>query len=380
MIAAPLEHVALQHCHTWKAQAACAEELVGDAPKRSRCCDSSIMHLVRAQMQHNGSHGSYRHCDFDQTCRCHLQDTGNVRNLWECMVGHHQPERNATTHSVVDRARARTAILFTIRSDISAVEQALLQRITSTSHMPVFTLYDETNAASASADHAIIKATGSGLIVSDLAPLVVAFGGGDKLDNFGGRYGNNPRHLMSQAWLAKSEDFDYAWIVESDVFIRDADQLLGRYLRSDADIIADAAQGKPAYYPWKLGSTRHAVPPPHYGVCLTAVMRTSREFARALLRTLLIEETTSHHEMFLPFVAFAWRLKWQIMDKVDAEFLVANAQAPGDARGMVPLRLLNQSCAGVRAVHPVKRMDSDPSNLKHWAWRFGIGSGCRVEP
>ena len=194
----------------------------------------------------------------------------------------------------------------TTATPLLEVHIALLKRL-ATANASIVVFHDSLDDAKrAEQDRKLIEATGAHFVrlpplLSELTAnasltletLQMLYGGPDKLGYFGGR-SKRPRHLLPAVWLAHSS-YAYAWIIESDVFVRDVDKLRRAYRRFSAPLIcAHSVPGPPEWrYPWRWGDDAHAVPAPAVGFVDVYVMRWSRELARSLLISLLLEQVST---------------------------------------------------------------------------------------
>ena len=178
---------------------------------------------------------------------------------------------------------------------------------------------------------------------------------GTHIGNFAGKRMWNQAKLASLDWFASS-GFDRMWHLEDDAFVQDASELLRAYDAEAADLIAMTEAASPFWVKdgWRVGTPDHTSHGGTFHYVNTAVMRVSRSLALTTLRAIREEKTTSHHEVFLPYVF-----------SLDARLTVAPLQ-PRHGRGIstnLGQLMTNMTlCAALRTghavAHPVKYFTS----------------------
>ena len=126
---------------------------------------------------------------------------------------------------------------------------------------------------------------------------------GKKIDNFNGKYKDNPARLGAFRWFARSS-YRHMWMFEDDTWSPDYGAFMGAYANRTAHLIGHGAASLPSWYRanWRVGTPAHGlhVPGVRPFLFLTAI-RMSRAFARILCSEINRSRTTSHHEIFLPY-------------------------------------------------------------------------------
>jgi hypothetical protein len=148
----------------------------------------------------------------------------------------------------------------------------------------------------------------------------------EKINNFNGKWENNPSKLGAYDWFdylkTHSDDihfyslfyhifdkkidtnalkkWDYMWLIEDDVYCKNWDKFINKYENKLYDLICNYENKLPFWYfnQWRVGSMDHAI-----GLSHLYVHRVSKSFVKCLLTTIIDEPSTSHHELFLPYVA-----------------------------------------------------------------------------
>ena len=334
------------------------------------CCTKAAFGAARDVLQHsytNSTTSTPCRPHWPQaTCACHrAHNTAGRRyalpQLWDCLVGPVQSRSPSGAVHIRPPTNASTVLVFTSFSPLSATSTELVRRVVQTSLYPVFFFHDEGNdPMRAVRDRKALEAVGATHIELDLPALEELFGGHAKLFNFGGRTGTL-RHFGIAMWLVRSA-FRYAWVIETDVFVRDAAELLVPYERHTEDFLAQMHPGRPGYFPWRCGDVAHSISPPaRFGVVSAFVMRWSYTFASALLKTLVVEEFTSHHEIFFPFVVHAWHLSSRMLHSADMHHLAINGVGPDWGRFTLEEA---EAKSDLRIAHPVKR-SKDTRDVAH---------------
>tara|TARA_B110000114_G_C15092695_1_gene399515 strand:- start:709 stop:1524 length:816 start_codon:yes stop_codon:yes gene_type:complete len=123
---------------------------------------------------------------------------------------------------------------------------------------------------------------------------------GTKINNFNGKFEKNPAKLGAYAWF-KDSKFSFMWYIEDDVFSKDWNEFLEPYADTNHDLIYNFEDKLPAWYfdNWKVGDKKHGIQLAHL-----YVHRISKYFVNSLIKTIKEEKSTSHHEIFIPYVKF----------------------------------------------------------------------------
>ena len=127
---------------------------------------------------------------------------------------------------------------------------------------------------------------------------------GKKIENFNGRWQQNPSKLGSIEWFNKSE-YEYMWYIEDDVYCKNFDLFIDEYINMKNDIICKSANNMPHWYygNWRIGDKAHGFTIYHLYVC-----RYSKQYSNNFFKFLKETKNTSHHEVFVPYVLHYYRL------------------------------------------------------------------------
>lgn len=181
---------------------------------------------------------------------------------------------------------------------------------------------------------------------------------GRKSINFNGKYPNNPARLGCLRWFVEQSSFDYLWMLEDDTYARNFSDFASKYESSRADFIGTGSRTLPFWVAngWRVGDPKHAVRDAEYPTAFWCVCRFSRKLAAAVLDQLKIEETSSHHEIFLPYVLRERNMTWEMLPENDRRFLSLNWHG---ARGRQHFLTLTEALERdeVSVAHPIKLLN-----------------------
>lgn len=141
---------------------------------------------------------------------------------------------------------------------------------------------------------------------------------GEKIHNFAaagtaGRGKDSPGKLGPLHWFQTTGSYDFVWCLEDDTWSVDFGLFARSYANSTADLVIRPYYTHP---PWVASgfklSRRHLIPEGSFCFALLGAYRASRNFVRAVLHAISTEPTTSHHEIFFPYVIASHRprLTW----------------------------------------------------------------------
>lgn len=122
---------------------------------------------------------------------------------------------------------------------------------------------------------------------------------GKKIKNFNGKWTKNPSKLGSFEWFHNS-NYQYIWYIEDDVFCKNWNLFLEKYKNHIDDLICSIdSQCLPEWYDkqWKIGNYDHGFDLSHLYIA-----RYSKQFINYLFKSIQDNISTSHHEIFIPYV------------------------------------------------------------------------------
>ena len=127
--------------------------------------------------------------------------------------------------------------------------------------------------------------------------LIIKYG--KKIKNFNGKWLDNPSKLGSLEWFHTS-NYEYIWYVEDDVFCKNWNSFLEKYETNSNDLLCRIdSQHVPEWYyrQWRIGNYSHGFELSHLYIA-----RYSKQFINYLFEFIKNTESTSHHELFIPYV------------------------------------------------------------------------------
>jgi len=199
-------------------------------------------------------------------------------------------------------------IFISMAGPVTFIKRALLQRICTTSHLPVVVGYDA--GQNASNINEVLSTRMSSHCPHEQIPLSF-----DALarrfephaaSNFAGTPINSPSKLAPLLWLSKSR-FSHMWHLEDDTWVNNMSKFVGQYATRRSDLVAHFVHTLPNWWHrggW-VGSKEHGLPdnvPSAPNYMSLACYRVSKTFAVALVTSITNDKTASHHEVYLPFV------------------------------------------------------------------------------
>ena len=156
------------------------------------------------------------------------------------------------------------------------------------------------------------------IIVLDYIKLVEKYT--SKIDNFNGKWENNPSKLGAYDWFHSSEH-SYMWYIEDDVFSKDWNSFFDKYKDNTCDLIYKFVPNFPSWYykNWRVGNKLHAIHLAHL-----YVHRVSKNYNNKLIDTIQNENSTSHHELFIPYVQYKYNCSYKGLDDDDTKYSTTN--------------------------------------------------------
>ena len=144
---------------------------------------------------------------------------------------------------------------------------------------------------------------------------------GVKIENFNGRWKNNPSKLGSLEWFNNSE-YEYFWYVEDDIYCKNYDLFIDSYNYNTNDLICTINENHlpPWYYNhWRVGNICHG-----FDHASLYVARYSKQFSKYFFNFLIETTSTSHHEILIPYVLHYYHLTFSNLSKKDKSHLHIN--------------------------------------------------------
>tara|TARA_B110000285_G_C15132897_1_gene624867 strand:+ start:2595 stop:3611 length:1017 start_codon:yes stop_codon:yes gene_type:complete len=183
------------------------------------------------------------------------------------------------------------------------------------------------------------------VIVLDYLELIGKYT--SKIDNFNGKWDTNPSKLGAYDWFTNSE-YSYMWYIEDDVYSKNWDTFFEKYISSKDDLICKMRMSFPKWYydNWKVGSKLHAIHLAHL-----YVHRVSKHFATCIIDSINHESTTSHHELYIPYVLYKYRCTHSYLNKEDT--CCSTTNGTGDIVGYIKSDI---ECSTSNLFHPVKNL------------------------
>ena len=144
---------------------------------------------------------------------------------------------------------------------------------------------------------------------------------GEKITNYNGRWENNPSKFGSLEWF-HSSSFEYFWFIEDDIFCKDFDKFLKNYDNLKNDLICTINYNHlPKWYydNWKVGDILHGFEHAHL-----YISRYSKQFANNFFNFIKNSDTTSHHELLIPYILNYYHMSHYDLKEEDKKTLHIN--------------------------------------------------------
>lgn len=142
---------------------------------------------------------------------------------------------------------------------------------------------------------------------------------GNKIKNFNGRWLNNPSKLGSLEWFNNSS-YEYFWYIEDDIFCKNYNLFIDKYNNNTNDLICTINNNLPEWYDklWRVGDKCHGIELAHL-----YISRYSKQYSNFFFKFLKETKTTSHHEIFIPYVLNYYHLTYsKLLDKHTKNLLI----------------------------------------------------------
>lgn len=122
---------------------------------------------------------------------------------------------------------------------------------------------------------------------------------GKKIGNFNGRWNDNPSKLGTLEWFNNS-NYEYFWYIEDDIYCKNYNLFINKYNNNTDDLISIINENHlPFWYytGWKVGDMCHGFEHAHL-----YITRYSKQYSNCFFNFFKETKTTSHHELFIPYV------------------------------------------------------------------------------
>ena len=142
-----------------------------------------------------------------------------------------------------------------------------------------------------------------------------------KIYNFNGKWQENPSKLGSLEWFHTSK-YEYVWYIEDDVYCKDWNIFLEKYENNMDDLICRIdSQCLPEWYyrQWRVGNYDHGFDLSHLYIA-----RYSKQFINYLFEFINNNTSTSHHEIFIPYVLNYYHLSHSKIEDIHRSNLHLN--------------------------------------------------------
>lgn len=144
----------------------------------------------------------------------------------------------------------------------------------------------------------------------------------NKINNFNGKWMSNPSKLGAYNWF-NSSNYEYMWYIEDDVYAKDWDNFFSNYENKTDDVVYKFTNELPFWYynNWRVGSKKHAIHLAHL-----YVHRVSKTFIDCLIKSIIEEKDTSHHELYIPYIISKYQFTSLKLNDDDTKFSKPNKE------------------------------------------------------
>lgn len=257
--------------------------------------------------------------------------SGELASIKKMLLRNTVHEVKVLSHEFLKQNNENTFIFLTISGELSPTKIKILEKLAQSKY-PLVIGFDSdtvTNSLELMNDlQGLIDKNPNwklfGLVELKYKNLIKKYS--EKINNFNGKWENNPSKLGAYDWfnyvrthpnniyfhslfyhifdtkidINTLKQWDHMWLVEDDVYCKNWDKFINKYENKSCDLICSYENKLPFWYfnQWRVGSMDHAI-----GLSHLYVHRVSKSFVKFLLKTINDEPSTSHHELFLPYVA-----------------------------------------------------------------------------
>lgn len=144
---------------------------------------------------------------------------------------------------------------------------------------------------------------------------------GHKIINFNGKWNNNPSKFGALLWF-HSSIYEYMWNIEDDVYSKNYNEFFDDYNNNNDDLICTISENHlpPWFYDkWRVGSVDHG-----FDLAYLFIVRYSKQFCNHFFNYIKITTTTSHHEIFIPYILTYYHLKHKNINNYHKKYLHLN--------------------------------------------------------
>ena len=119
---------------------------------------------------------------------------------------------------------------------------------------------------------------------------------GEKIRDFNGRWQDNPAKLGVLHWFSQNEKYDYMWVFEDDVYVKNCKDFIDSYSNQNVDIICKHDSELPFWYPgYRIGDKNLLSKDKDFVYSHLYVVRYSKNACKKILREIVDSEKTNHH-------------------------------------------------------------------------------------
>ena len=128
---------------------------------------------------------------------------------------------------------------------------------------------------------------------------------GEKVRNFNGRWEDNPAKLGVLHWFSQSEKYDFMWVFEDDVYVKNCKEFIDCYSNHKTDIICKHDSKLPFWYPgYRVGDKNLLSRDKDFVYSHLYIVRYSKKACKDIINEIVESDETNHHELWIPYVTF----------------------------------------------------------------------------
>lgn len=216
-----------------------------------------------------------------------------------------------------DESTTSNTVIFMSVSNFTSTKNKIISSLTSESKYPIVIGLDDKYIHCEKELQDILGEKGE-LTILHYNQLYDKYG--DKIHNFNGKWDKNPSKLGAYEWFHSSA-YEYMWYIEDDVYSKNWSDFFNKYENNHYDIIYNYMEYMPNWYydNWKVGSKSHAIHLAHL-----YIHRISKHFSNCLMDSLSSDVSTSHHEIYVPYVNFRYGCSYIKLNEEDTRYATTN--------------------------------------------------------
>lgn len=128
---------------------------------------------------------------------------------------------------------------------------------------------------------------------------------GEKIKNFNGRWEDNPAKLGVLHWFSQNEKYDFMWVFEDDVYVKNCKEFIDCYSNHKTDIICKHDSKLPFWYPgYRVGDKNLLSRDKDFVYSHLYIVRYSKKACKDIINEIVESDETNHHELWIPYVTF----------------------------------------------------------------------------